>query len=166
MYSFAKPLSGKSCCFWSQSDIKCCSVWKNNSLLLWTCRAPEPVPRPGSVSAPGGWGEPGHSAGMDTGGALEGPEGGWSFRDSAGVCGGLMEEQIIRTILCPQRNWMHLEGSKIEEARDSRGSASWDHFFLKTVSIHISLTGERQQCCWRDLNSQTFSLYKWFQFYQ
>lgn len=51
--------------------------------------------RHGSTSAPGGGGEPGHGAGMGRRGALEGSDGGWSFRDSAGVCGGVKEEQVI-----------------------------------------------------------------------
>lgn len=113
----------------------------NKNFVLLTCRVPVPVPRPACVSAPRGWGERGHSAGMEGGGALEGPDSGRSFRDSAGVCGGVMEEQIIfpHTIFCPLRNWMHLEGSKIEERLQidkttSDGSASWAHFFLKTPS--------------------------------
>lgn len=48
-----------------------------------------------SVSAPGGRGEPGHGAGLDGGGILEGPDGGWSFRNSAGMCGVVTERQPL-----------------------------------------------------------------------
>lgn len=101
----------------------------NKNFVLLTCRVPVPVPRPACVSAPRGWGERGHSAGMEGGGALEGPDSGRSFRDSAGVCGGVIEEQIIfpHTIFCPLRNWMHLEGSKIEERLqiDCKNNVRW-----------------------------------------
>lgn len=85
---------------------------------MLTCRGPESVPRAGSVSAPGGWGEPGHGAGLDGGGILEGPDGGWSFRNSAGMCGVVTERQPFPvTPSCVlKRNWMHFEGSTKEEA--------------------------------------------------
>ncbi|CAK6978883.1 Hypothetical predicted protein [Scomber scombrus] len=61
-------------------------------------RAPEPEPRHGSVSAPGGRWQPVHSAGPVRGRALEGPDCGGGFRLSAGVCGGLMDERVILTL--------------------------------------------------------------------
>lgn len=103
---------------------------ENNSLLFWTCRAPEPEPRHGCVSAPAGWGEPGHSAGVDRGGTLEGPDCG--FRHSAGVCGGLMEDEL------PEENESKLEESLLM-VKMASVKGQWGHVFWKDISIRIVL---------------------------
>lgn len=52
---------------------------------------------PSRASAPGRWGEPGHDTGMGRRWVLESPDGCWSFRFSAGVCGVMTEEQVLST---------------------------------------------------------------------
>ncbi len=57
---------------------------------------------------------------MDEGGALESPDGGCSFRDSAGVCGVMIIEEkgISACAVCVPKETECQEGSTIEEAVD------------------------------------------------